>query len=141
MVAAMVTMSSSPSSGDEGEFCNTTPILGVIGSASPPPPFPSSPYPSPIMVSNLNGPISDVNFTLRQYTTRPDETPGQEHFPEDLDILLVAPNGSNVMLMSDAGGDNTVSHPVSGDLTFDDQAPTQLPGRSQITPGDRKSVV
>jgi subtilisin-like proprotein convertase family protein len=53
-------------------------------------------------------------------------------FPSDIDILLVAPSGESVMLMSDAGA----SHEVSDvHLRFDDCAQTLLPGFGQILSG------
>src|SRR5437867_4277941 len=45
---------------------------------------------------------------------------GVEHArPDDLDILLVGPVGQEVVLMSDAGADNSVG---ALDVTFDDNA-------------------
>lgn len=61
---------------------------------------PASLFPSSISVANLPGTISNISVTLPQFT----------HFrPDDLDIMLVGPSPqggqTNVMLMSDAGGD------------------------------------
>ena len=53
-------------------------------------------------------------------------------FPDDIDALLVGPHGQNVLLMSDAGGGNTIN---SVGLTFDDSAATSLPNVGQITSG------
>jgi hypothetical protein len=53
-------------------------------------------------------------------------------FPADIDALLVGPRGQNVLLMSDAGGGNTIN---SVRLTFDDSAATSLPNVGQITSG------
>jgi hypothetical protein len=103
------------------QFCNTTPIIGpaTVGAAAP--------YPSPINVSGLVGTITDVNVSLLGFTTGGDE--GNQHWAEDTDTLVSSPNLANVILMSDAGGDNNVSKgPVTGaNLTFDDQAANQLP--------------
>jgi subtilisin-like proprotein convertase family protein len=77
-------------------FTNPTPIKPPASSAD----FgPAAPYPSEIAVSGLVGPIANVAVTLHRVGhTRPD----------DLDILLVSPAGDNVMLMSDACGDDDI---------------------------------
>ncbi|MCB1491059.1 MAG: proprotein convertase P-domain-containing protein, partial [Rhodobiaceae bacterium] len=55
-------------------------------------------------------------------------------FPDDLDILLVAPNGKrNILFMSDAGGDPNIG---SVDLTFSDAFSSALPNESQIVSGN-----
>jgi hypothetical protein len=104
------------------QFCNTTPILGAFEG-------PANPYPSSITVSGLTGTVTDVNVTLLDVTTTGDNNNPPEHWVEDADILVSAPNGSNVILMSDAGGDNNVTQGpvVAADLTFDQQAANQLP--------------
>jgi len=63
-------------------FCNPAPIVQ-------PQPFTfasgaSVPYPSPIAVSGLTGPVTDVNVSLLGVTTR------GEAWPEDMDILAAA---------------------------------------------------
>ncbi len=72
---------------------NATPIVipaGAPGMTT----GPASPYPSTINVAGLGGTVTRVTVTLN----------GLRHtFPDDLDILLVGPGGS-VILMSDAGG-------------------------------------
>ncbi len=45
-------------------------------------------------------------------------------FPDDLDVLLVGPNGTKAILMSDAGGGSDI---VERTLTFDDDDPNALP--------------
>jgi subtilisin-like proprotein convertase family protein len=91
-------------------FSNPTPIKipssGVSGSAAP--------YPSEIAVSGLTGPITNLAVTLyRVGHTRPAE----------MDILLVSPSGDNVMLMSDACGEDDIE-----DFTwiFSQQAPRAM---------------
>ncbi len=72
------------------------------------------PYPSNILVTGLAGNTAKVTATLN----------GVAHaVPVDLDVLLVAPNGSNLMLLSDAGGTSGVS---SVNVTFDDAAPSTV---------------
>jgi subtilisin-like proprotein convertase family protein len=51
-------------------------------------------YPSPVTVSGLTGVVSKVTVAFQMTST----------FPDDLDILLVGPNGANAVIMSDAGG-------------------------------------
>lgn len=74
----------------------------------------ASPYPSVINVSGLAG-------ALERVTVRLD---GLVHtWGDDLDILLVAPDGSGVVLMSDTGGGESYA---GHSLIFDDLAPTGL---------------
>ncbi|MDQ4069253.1 MAG: hypothetical protein M3203_07255, partial [Actinomycetota bacterium] len=125
LTAAMGLVLTGPAAAQQ--FCNTTPIVFT----PPPQPtvavLPLQPYPSTITVSGLSGTITDVNVTLRGITYE---------FPEDLDVLLVAPDGTRVLIMSDLGGNNNVARPVTGiDLTFDDQAPGPPPANGQLTSG------
>src|SRR5262249_50326797 len=88
---------------------------------------PASPYPSVITVSGVAGTIADVNVTLT----------GLSHgFPDDVDVLLVGPNGQTTLLMADTGGIGPV---VSGvNLTFDDAAAGSLPDDSAFASGTYK---
>lgn len=84
------------------------------------------PYPSSIVVSNLNGVVGKVTVTLN----------GLSHaYPDDLDVLLVSPDGHAALLMSDAGGGNRINYVT---LTFDDAAATSLPNDTQVTSGTYK---
>lgn len=108
------------SSGTELVFENpgaiTIPSSGSQGAATP--------YPSVIQVSGVPASVTTVSVDLR----------GLSHdWPDDLDILLVAPNGQKVMLMSDAGGGQS-SRLVNVDLTFRDDGAV-LPQSSAIVPG------
>ena len=80
------------------------------------------PYPSTITVSGVPGTVTNVTATLNKLT---------HQFPEDLDILLVGPQGQNVMLMSDAGGTHSISNV---NLTFSDSASSGL-GTGRISSG------
>jgi hypothetical protein len=77
---------------------------------------PASLYPSPIQVKGLKqGKVLDVNLILHGFS---------HESPDDLDMLLVAPDGSAVQFMRDAG---TVTNVSDLTLTFDDQAPAPMP--------------
>ncbi|HUS17323.1 MAG TPA: S-layer homology domain-containing protein, partial [Chloroflexia bacterium] len=109
-----LTASPTPTPGCPLTFSNPQPITINIGG-------PAYPYPSNIGVAGL-GAITGLRVTLiNLYSTWPDQ----------LDVLLVGPNGGNVLLMSDTGG----SLDVNGiNLTFQDGAPA-LPDGGQIVGG------
>ncbi len=83
----------------------------------------ASPYPAAIPISGLNGILTDVAVGLEIFS---------HVLPDDVDILLVAPNGRSVILMSDAGG-NSASNNVN--LTFTDAATQNLPDNSALSTG------
>ncbi len=65
----------------------------------------------------------DVNVVLR----------GLSHVhSDDIDVMLVAPDGTSTVLMSDVGG---FSGPSGTTLTIDDQAPTPLPDAAPLLAG------
>lgn len=87
--------------------------LGVKSEAIAIPPDAAS-FPSTIDLAGSNGVISKVTVTLNRI----------EHTnPGDIDVLLVGPNGTGVVLMSDVGGLGDVFNVV---LTFDDAAQASL---------------
>ncbi|MCC7022439.1 MAG: hypothetical protein IT338_06410 [Thermomicrobiales bacterium] len=83
-----------------------------------------SPYPLPIKVKGFKkAKIVDVDVTLV----------GLYHpLPDNLDILLFAPNGRDAMLMSDAGGAHP---PKTVTITFSDQASQFLPDSGPLASG------
>ena len=81
------------------------------------------PYPSEIQIAGLTGLVTGVSVSLENFS---------HTSPDDVDILLVAPNGRSVVLMSDAGGNNAVT---DVDLTFTDAAANFLPDSSAISSG------
>lgn len=98
-------------------FANTTPIA-IVGQK------PAAPYPSLIDVSGFRkGKVKDVNLRLLSF--------GHE-FPDDVDILLVAPSGQHSIMMSDVGG---VDRVFDLDLTLDDQAPNPIPDDGPLISG------
>jgi subtilisin-like proprotein convertase family protein len=98
-------------------FVHTPIVIPNLGAASP--------YPSQIFVQCAPASVSELTVNLV----------GLSHtFPDDIDIMLVAPDGRGVKLMSDAGG--TSAFLLNGvDLTFSDVAATSLPNSGQITSG------
>ena len=84
---------------------------------------PASSYPSFILVSGLAGTVTKATVTVSNLS---------HAFPDDLDILLVGPNGWNVLLMSDAGGAGDLADVT---LTFDDAAAEPLPDDTQLYSG------
>ena len=91
-------------------FSNSAPITIQDPNTTGSLPSQASPYPSPITVSGITGKVTKVQVTLNNLTSS---------FPFDDDVLLVAPGGQRVVLMSGTGGSTPVSN-VS--LTFDDAA-------------------
>ena len=101
------------------EFSNSNPVVINDNTIA-------DPYPSVITVSNVPGTVQKITVTLNDF---------QHSFPDDVDVLLVAPNGQSIVLMSDAGGSRNTSGAV---LTFDDAAQNALPDNGQITSGTFK---
>ncbi len=86
---------------------------------------PSAPYGTAINVSGVSGVVSGVKVSLS----------GLSHASvQDVDILLVSPNGKALVVMSDNGSGNTNNI----NLTFDDAAATILPSGSTIVSGTYK---
>ncbi|HEX8736905.1 MAG TPA: proprotein convertase P-domain-containing protein [Pyrinomonadaceae bacterium] len=86
----------------------------------------AEPYPSEINVSGQAGLVSKVTVGVQNFS---------HTSPDDVDLMLVAPSGRKVVLMSDVGGVNEVNN-VS--LTFDDTAAASLPDSSVLTTGTYK---
>lgn len=61
----------------------------------------ADPYPSTVNVAGVSGLISRVTVTLLGFS---------HPYPDDVDILLVAPDNTAVMLLSDAGGGFSASN-------------------------------
>jgi uncharacterized repeat protein (TIGR01451 family) len=83
----------------------------------------ASPYPATITISDVPGPVDKLTVQLKGVT---------HPYPADLDILLVAPNGTAVMLMSDAGTNFALNNRTFG---FDDAAASLLPQFTAINNG------
>ena len=97
----------------------TIPGAGTGGSTG----APAAPYPASIHVTGQATAIGGVEVLLDGFS---------HQVPLDVDILLVGPGGQNVVLLSDAGGQN----PVTGlDLTFSDAGATTVPAAGPMTSG------
>ena len=77
---------------------------------------PSGPYGTAINVTGQTGVISNLKVGLLGFS--------HTHL-DDIDILLVSPNGKGVVIVSDAG---LSSGATNLDITFDDAAPSNFPG-------------
>ncbi len=87
---------------------------------------PGSPYPSAINISGLDGVVTKATVTLKGLT---------HSFPRDVNVLLVSPAGSKVLLMSHTGGGYSVTNL---NLTFDDSVTNTLPSSSSLATGTFK---
>jgi hypothetical protein len=86
----------------------------------------AEPYPAEIQVANQEGFITSVQVNLTNFS---------HSAPDDVDLILVAPNGRKVVLMSDVGGSNPVSN-LS--LSFEDAANASLPDNAPLVSGSYK---
>ena len=86
----------------------------------------ASPYPSEVTVTNHPGLVTDVQVNLVNFS---------HSAPDDVDLMLVAPNGKRVVLMSDVGGTNAVSNL---NVFISDSAASSFPDSSAITNGTFK---
>jgi len=83
----------------------------------------AKPFPSHIFVSGLSGSISKVTVQLT----------GLSHaFPDDIDMLLVGPNGAKMVIFSDVGGGVAVNNL---NITLDDAAGSALSDSSALSTG------
>ncbi|MEW6129458.1 MAG: C25 family cysteine peptidase [Acidobacteriota bacterium] len=93
-------------------LCNSTsisiPLTGTPGAATP--------YSSNIAVSGLNTGTVKVSVTLTNFS---------HTWPRDVDVMLEAPTGQKVMLMSDVGGTNPGVSNLT--LTIDEDAASNFP--------------
>jgi len=102
------------------DFRNTTCIDMTLGA-------PAVPYPSTITVSGAPQQIGGLRVTLFDVT---------HQFPDNIDVLLVGPQGQKFVLMGDAGGPNPLTTPAT--LTFIDSATQVLPNNGPLVTGNYK---
>lgn len=82
-----------------------------------------SPYPSNLALSGLVGFVTSLSLEIYDFT---------HTFPDDVDLLLVAPSGETLVVAADVGGSGDV---VAIDLVLDDAAPGLLPDSGPLTSG------
>ncbi|HLM02833.1 MAG TPA: BACON domain-containing carbohydrate-binding protein, partial [Pyrinomonadaceae bacterium] len=105
----------------------TNAISGVnVNAISIPNSGTAAPYPSEINVANQEGLVTGVQVTLFNFS---------HNSPDDVDLLLVAPDGRKVVLMSDVGGANAATNL---NLFFSDAATASLPDSSALASGTFK---
>jgi VCBS repeat-containing protein len=97
-------------------------IIPEVGTMNPYPVAPTA------QLDPLNGLIQTITVNLIGLT---------HEFPDDLDILLQGPDGTTVVLMSDAGGGTPVNNL---DLTFSASAPTVISDNGPLTAGTFKTA-
>jgi hypothetical protein len=98
---------------------NGSPITIDAVNPDDPEPAPAVPYSSDIEVFGVVGTVTSVSVTINGLT---------HDSPDDLDMLLVAPNGSSFHFWSDVGGtspteENTVTVADSGNTVLPDDGP------------------
>ncbi|EIJ81343.1 hypothetical protein PB1_00320 [Bacillus methanolicus PB1] len=90
----------------------------------------TNPYPSNIVVSGLQGTITDVTVTIHNFVDPGSGPPGPGH----LDLLVVAPDGvTSVLIVGNPGNGAAATTPVT--FTISDNAATQIPSNGPIPNG------
>jgi subtilisin-like proprotein convertase family protein len=125
LLAAGRASASSSILSDDGVLLAFNPGTITIPSLGSALPSPSAlPAPSTVTVSSASAaPITSVEVTLYNV---------YHSSLDDIDILLVGPTGEKTLLMSDAGGSNSVDGIT---LTFNAQASAALPDEVRVTSG------
>jgi hypothetical protein len=100
-------------------FRNTTLIQCELGTVA-------NPYPSSITVTNGPTQIGGLRVTLYDMW---------HVLPDNLDVLLVGPNGQEYVLMGDAGGTIAIDPATPVTLTFQDFQPQVLPDNGPLMTG------
>ena len=112
------TPTGSPSPTPQGTFANSTAICTTLGTVG-------APYPSNIVVAGGPLQIDGIRVTLIDVF---------HVLPDNMDFLLVGPNGAKFILMADAGGSLPLNAP-GVTLTFSDAAGAVLPNSAPLTTG------
>jgi len=109
-----LTQASQSDASTDVETSNTTSIVMAGTDAA-------TPYPSVINVSGISGNVvTKVQVKLKNFG---------HTWPDDVDILLEAPDGTRSIVMSDSGGSNSISGKY---LTFSPTAALPVPDESVI---------
>lgn len=114
----VIASSSIVGTGSSGLYANSDIIILPLPDAGA-----ATPYPSPVVVSGVTAAVHQIKVTLRALN---------HDYPDDIDILLVGPQGQAAILMSDAGFDSPI---VDATITFDDALGQPLPDTGPITSG------
>jgi hypothetical protein len=107
LVCALVVLAALVPASAEAIIVTGGPV-SIVDSTTPP--TPAAPYPSQVNVPVGVGMVRDVNLRIDNLT---------HAFPSDVDALLVGPDGTSVLLLSDAGPSAAASNV---DPILDDQA-------------------
>ncbi|GEM_PF-6768140 len=103
-------------------------VIHDRGSGSAPPSA-ATPYPSTYTVSGFLGNIVDVDVVLVGFT---------HPRGDDIDMLLVGPQGQQIWLMSDACG---ITIPINNaTITFNDQTANDIPNVNSCTTGSYRPM-
>jgi hypothetical protein len=105
-------------------YRNTTCIDMTLGA-------PAVPYPSTITVTG--GPVQIGGLRVTLYDV-------WHQFPDNIDVLLVGPQGQKYILMADAGGPISVPQNAPVTMTFIDSAANPVPNNGPLTTGNFKPV-
>lgn len=98
-------------------FTNTATIdIPAVGAADQI--GPANPYPSTITVSGMTGAVTAVQVVFHGLT---------HSTLNDVDALVVAPSGQNLVVLSDIGDPATLAFASNATLTFDDAATGSVP--------------
>ena len=104
---AVLTQTIDPAATLAGRWCNTEAIVIPASGGGP-----AGLYPAPITVTGTGDTTTEITVELR----------GIDHpWPTDLDVLLVSPTGTNLVVMSDVGG-RAGTPPTGANVTFADHA-------------------
>ncbi len=106
-------------------FSNTASIaIPATGSANQI--GPASPYPSSITVNGMTGLVTKATVTFHNLT---------HGILNDVDAMVVAPSGENLVVLSDASAANTFTFANNATLTFDDAADSAIPDSGNVPSG------
>ena len=109
-------------------FSNAGPIA-IPATGSPDQTGQANPYPSSITVAGMTGPVTKVTVSFNNLT---------HNALNDVDALLVAPTGANLVVLSDSGDPNNLTFANNATLTFDDAALTPIPQSGNVPTGSYK---
>ena len=84
---------------------------------------PATPYPWILNFDTEGAIVRKVVVRLQQIA---------HTYPDDIDVLVVGPQGQSAVIMSDAGGELDIADQT---ITFDDEAPADLPDAGPLTEG------